>query len=73
MLILLPTSLISEVEQYYNDHERTSFYHIRSLLYQAIVRYRMGISDSTVMTPFETYARKIIFIISRTNHRKRAL
>ncbi|MBF6627781.1 MAG: hypothetical protein ITG04_04635 [Proteiniphilum sp.] len=51
-------SLISEVEQYYNDHERTSFYHIRSLLYQAIVRYRMGISDSTVMTPLkdaETY------------------
>ena len=51
-------SLISEVEQYYKDHERTSFYHIRSLLYQAIVRYRMGISDSTVMTPLkdaETY------------------
>jgi len=46
-------SLISEVEQYYNDHERTSFYHIRSLLYQAIVRYRMGISDSTVMTPLK--------------------
>ncbi|HHT34807.1 MAG TPA: hypothetical protein GX018_07250 [Bacteroidales bacterium] len=46
-------SLISEVEQYYNDHDRTSFYHIRSLLYQAIVRYRMGISDSTVMTPLK--------------------
>ena len=46
-------SLISEVEQYYKDHERTSFYHIRSLLYQAIVRYRMGISDSTVMTPLK--------------------
>jgi len=42
-------SLINEVEQYYNNYERASNHHIRSLLYQAIVRYRMEASDSTIM------------------------
>jgi len=46
-------SLINEVEQYYNIHERASNHHVRSLLYLAIVRYRMGISDSTVMYPLK--------------------
>ena len=46
-------SLINEVEQYYNIHERAQIHHVRSLLYLAIVRYRMGISDSTVMTPLK--------------------
>ena len=46
-------SLINEVEQYYNIHERARIHHVRSLLYLAIVRYRMGISDSTVMTPLK--------------------
>jgi DNA-binding CsgD family transcriptional regulator len=46
-------SLINEVEQYYNIHERACNHHVRSLLYLAIVRYRMGISDSTVMTPLK--------------------
>lgn len=46
-------SLINEVEQYYNNHERASNHHIRSLLYLAIVRYRMGISDSIVMAPLK--------------------
>ncbi len=46
-------SLINEVERYYNTHERARIHHIRSLLYLAVVRYRMGISDSTVMTPLK--------------------
>lgn len=43
-------SLINEVEQYYNNHERASNHHVRSLLYLAIVRYRVETSDSTIMS-----------------------
>lgn len=51
-------SLITSVEDYYRRHEPNSYNHIRSLIYQGIVRYRMGVKDSTVMHPFQE-AKKI--------------
>lgn len=46
-------SLINSVEQYYNRHDQESDHHIRSLIYQGIVRIRMGVADSTVYEPLK--------------------
>ena len=51
-------SLITSVEDYYRRNEPNSYNHIRSLIYQGIVRYRMGIKDSTAMCPLQE-AKKI--------------
>ncbi len=46
-------SLINNVQNYFNRHEKGSDNHIRSLAYLGIVRYRMGNKDSTVFTPMK--------------------
>lgn len=46
-------SLINGVERYYNRHGNGTDAHIRSLVYQGIVRYRMGITDSTMLIPLK--------------------
>lgn len=46
-------SLISEVERYYDKHRPEKRDHIRSLVYQAIVRIRMGGTDTTAYIPLE--------------------
>ncbi len=46
-------SLINTVEQYYRRYDRESINHIRSLIYQGIVRIRMGITDSTTYEPLK--------------------
>lgn len=46
-------SLINSVASYFNRYKKGSDNHIRSLVYRAIVRYRMGIMDSTVFTPLK--------------------
>lgn len=53
-------SLISEVESYYAKHRPETDEHIRSLTYQSIVRYRMGVTDSTVLIPLKE-AEKIFY------------
>ncbi len=42
-------SLISGVVRYYTKHRPGTDGHIRSLIYQSVVRYRMNITDSTVL------------------------
>lgn len=46
-------SLINSVEHYYQRHNQESCNHIRSLIYQGIVRVRMGVTDSTVYEPLK--------------------
>lgn len=46
-------SLINSVEEYYRKHGLESRDHIRSLIYQGIVRVRMGVTDSTVYEPLK--------------------
>lgn len=46
-------SLISEVERYYSRHPPEGNDYIRSLIYQGIVRYRMGDTDTTAYIPLE--------------------
>lgn len=46
-------SLINSVEQYYKRHNKGSNNHIRSLIYQSIVRTRMGVTDTTVLMPLK--------------------
>lgn len=46
-------SLINSVQRYYNRHGNGTDAHIRSLVYQGIVRYRMEITDSTVLIPLK--------------------
>ncbi len=46
-------SLINSVRSYYNRYQKGSDNHIRSLVYQGIVRYRMGATDSTVLMPLK--------------------
>ena len=40
-------TLINDVEKQLHRHQKGSELHIRSLIYQGIVRYRMGITDSS--------------------------
>jgi len=44
-------SLIANTVRYYDHHETGSESHIRSLIYQGIVRMRMEVTDSTVYIP----------------------
>lgn len=46
-------SLINRVEAYYRWHDQESRNHVRSLIYQGIVRVRMGVTDSTVYEPLK--------------------
>ncbi|WP_298649894.1 hypothetical protein [uncultured Proteiniphilum sp.] len=46
-------SLINSVENYYQRHNQESRNHIRSLIYQGIVRVRMGVTDSTAYEPLK--------------------
>lgn len=46
-------SLINDVVNYYRDHDPKNTNYIKSLAYQAIVRTRMGIKDSTVFEPLK--------------------
>lgn len=63
-------SLITSVENYYRRHEPNSNSHIRSLIYQGIVRYRMGIKDSTVILPLQE-AKKNLLPSERTRSNTR--
>lgn len=46
-------SMINQVVHYFGRHGKGGDHHIRSLVYQGIVRYRMGITNSTVFTPLK--------------------
>lgn len=46
-------SLITSVVDYYNNHKPNNNNYIRSLIYQGIVRTRMGVNDSTVFEPLK--------------------
>lgn len=46
-------SLIQKVVNYYQQHDPESDLYIRALIYQGIVRTRMGIADSTVFEPLK--------------------
>lgn len=46
-------SLINTVRNYYNRYQKGSDNHIRSSVYQGVVRYRMGITDSTALIPLK--------------------
>lgn len=46
-------SLISSVVDYYISHKSNNNNYIRSLIYQGIVRTRMGVNDSTVFEPLK--------------------
>lgn len=46
-------SLINDVEAYYRRHRPGSNDHIRALIYQAIIRTRIGHTDSTVWVPLK--------------------
>lgn len=46
-------SLINTVVRYYNTHPENSTNHIRALIYQGVVRTRLGISDSTIYEPLK--------------------
>lgn len=46
-------SLINETEKQLQRHQRGSELHIRSLIYQGIVRYRIGVTDSTMFVPLK--------------------
>ncbi|SFL31011.1 Tetratricopeptide repeat-containing protein [Porphyromonadaceae bacterium KH3CP3RA] len=50
-------SLINSVESYYRKHAHGSNHHIRSLIYQGIVRSRKGITDSTMYQPLKEALR----------------
>ena len=50
-------SLINETERQLRRHQRGSELHMRSLIYQGIVRYRMGATDSTVFVPLKEAER----------------
>lgn len=54
-------SLISEVVRYYGKHQHGTDDHIRSLIYQGVVRHRIGIGDTTVYMPLNE-ARKLFSI-----------
>lgn len=60
-------SLIGEVVRYYHRYLPETNNHIRSLIYQSVVRYRMGISDSTVLIPLKE-AGKIFYALSDKNN-----
>lgn len=44
-------SLISKSEEYYNSNKINNNNHVRALMYQGIVRTRMGVKDSTAYLP----------------------
>lgn len=46
-------SLINSVHRYYHRHGAQTNNHIRSLIYQSIVRTRIGITDSTTLEPLK--------------------
>ena len=46
-------SLIQKVVNYYQQHDPESDHYVRALIYQGIVRTRMGITDSTVFEPLK--------------------
>lgn len=46
-------SLINSVHSYYHRHDAQNENHIRSLTYLSVVRYRMGITDSTAFAPLK--------------------
>lgn len=46
-------SLINSVESYYRKYAYGSDHHARTLIYQGIVRLRMGVTDSTVYQPLK--------------------
>ena len=46
-------SLINDVEKQLHRHQTGSELHIRSLIYQGVVRYRMGVTDSTAFLPLK--------------------
>lgn len=50
-------SLISETQKQLEHTQKGSNLHIRSLVYQGIVRYRMGLTDSTVFVPLKEAER----------------
>ncbi|MDO5523683.1 MAG: hypothetical protein Q4G48_06515 [Bacteroidia bacterium] len=50
-------SLINNVHRYYHQHKPNGDDHIRSLVYQGIVRNRMEMADSTVFTPLKEAER----------------
>lgn len=50
-------SLINAVEKYYANHDKGGNNHIRSLIYQGVLRYRMNIKDSTVLIPLKDAER----------------
>lgn len=60
-------SLISKSEEYYNSNKINNNNHVRALMYQGIVRTRMGVKDSTSYLPlrraetiFEADKKKIL-------------
>lgn len=59
-------SLINDVEKHLHRHQMGSEFHIRSLIYQGIVRYRMGVTDSTVFLPLKE-AEKLYANLESTN------
>ena len=50
-------SLINETEKQLHRRHKGSELHIRSLIYQGIVRYRMGVTDSTAFVPLKEAER----------------
>lgn len=50
-------SLINESARYFKSHQKGSELHIRSLIYQGIVRYRMGTTDSIAFVPLKDAER----------------
>ena len=46
-------SLINTVVRYYNTHSENTTNYIRALIYQGVVRTRLGISDSTIYEPLK--------------------
>ena len=46
-------SLINSVEHYFHHHEQGARNHVRSLIYQGIVRVRLGVTDSTSYEPLK--------------------
>lgn len=52
-VVFTSDSLINTVESYYRKNAFKSNLHTRALIYQAIVKSRMGITDSTVYQPLK--------------------
>lgn len=59
-------SLINSVQTYFDRHERGSENHIRALTYLSVVRYRQGITDSTVFSPLKE-AERLYLLLKRKN------